>query len=188
MSNDTCNNLFNENITSLEKDFDFYNDSEFNYTFIKTNTLNSSTDTKTQLKNNVRFLKTQKQKEEDLYEKSIVYTKELVDKNCKVLYETILKQSQANEIFRLSYNEYVNIQLKYFWNEIVKLTKQTSDFSELNTTESIKLSKDTNESLKSFTIHFLSSIAILKEENTLLHEKVNRLEKQLNRLENFFTK
>jgi hypothetical protein len=186
MSNNTCNNLLNENITSLEKDFDFYNDSEFNYTFIKTNSLNSSTDTKTQLKNNVKFLKTQK--EEDLYEKSIVYTKELVDKNCKVLYETILKQSQANEIFRLSYNEYVNIQLKYFWNEIVKLTKQTSDFSELNTTESIKLSKDTNESLKSFTIHFLSSIAILKEENTLLHEKVNRLEKQLNRLENFFTK
>jgi hypothetical protein len=156
-----------------DKDLDDFNDSEFNYTFIKT--LNSSTNTKTQFNH-----------QEDLYQKSIVFTKELVDKNCKVLNETILKQSQANELFRLSYNESINIQFKFFWNEMVKFTKQTSDFSEFNTTELKKISKDTNESLKSFTIHFLSSIAILKEENQLLHEKVNRLEKQLNTLNTIF--
>ena len=161
-----------------DKDLDDFNDSEFNYTFIKT--LNSSTNTKT------TNTKTQLNHQEDLYQKSIVFTKELVDKNCKVLNESILQQSLANEIFKQSYNEYINIQFKFFWNEMVKFTKQTSDFSEFNTTELKKVSKDTNESLKSFTIHFLSSIAILKEENQLLHEKVNRLEKQLNTFNTIF--
>ena len=100
---------------TLDKDLDDFNDSEFNYTFIKT--LNSSTNTKT------TNTKTQFNHQEDLYQKSIVFTKELVDKNCKVLNESILKQSQANEIFRLSYNESINIQFKFFWNEMVKFTK-----------------------------------------------------------------
>jgi hypothetical protein len=65
---------------------------------------------------------------------------------------------------------------------MVKFTKLKSDILEVITTESLKLSKDTNESVKSFTIHFLSSIAILKEENKLLREKVNLLEKQLDTL------
>lgn len=135
---------------------EFFENDEFNYTFIP----------KPKNEKNFSLLFTNTQV--DLYQKSIEYTNHSLN-------EIIKKQNESNETFRMGINQYIKNQFNSFLTNFMTFITTEINIQKNN-------SQNTNESLKFFTSHLLSSVTLLKEENKLLQQKINELEQKVNQL------